>query len=356
MKNQIAISKWGEYNGQDILLYKLKNDNNVEVTIINFGATIQSIIVPDGDGNFDDVTFGYDDLQGYIDDPFYIGAVVGRFANRIDGGNVNIDGNMFQLSVKEQGFHQHGGKEGFNKKVWKAKSFTNTNNMGITLTYLSPDGEEGFPGNLQTEVTYTLNNQNQIIVDFSAMSDAATLINLTQHAYFNLSGQDNDTILDHELTLPLTQYLPVNNKQVPTGELAQVAGTPFDFTSPHAIGERIKENNEQLIMSLGYDHTFVIKTQNNDQLKLAARVRQPQNKRVLNVFTTEPGVHLYTGNVLNGNSKGKANASYPVHSALCLETQHFPNSPNYAHFPSTLLKANKKFKSKTIFEFSIDNS
>jgi aldose 1-epimerase len=296
---------------------------------------------------------GYDDLQGYINDDFYIGTVVGRFANRIAGGKVLINGETHQLTIKDGGFHHHGGKVGFNKKIWQSRSFVHEHGVGVILEYLSADGEEGFPGNLLTKVTYTLNNQNQLLVNFEATTDKATLINLTQHAYFNLAGHNNGSILDHKLLLPLKNYLPVNNMQVPTGIITPVAGTPFDFTKFRPVGERIKANNPQLELSRGYDHSWVIKKRPSSQLKLAARLFEPTSKRVLNVFTSEPAIHIYTGNFLNDTIRGKAGSSYPFRSGICLETQHYPDAPNQPHFPSTLLKPGNTFKSSTVFEFGV---
>ncbi|WP_419698036.1 aldose epimerase family protein [Mucilaginibacter sp. NFX135] len=355
MKYTISQNNWGEFNGQQIFIYQLTNSNGVKVSLTNFGAAIQSLSVPDHAGNMADVVLGYDDLQGYIDDQFYIGTVVGRFANRIAGGKVVINGTKHQLTVKDGGFHHHGGKVGFNKKVWKPQSFTNEDGVGVILEYMSEDGEEGFPGNLTTTVTYTLNNQNHLIVDFDGVTDQSTLINLTQHAYFNLAGHNAGSILDHQLQLPLTYYLPVNAMQVPEGTLTPVSDTPFDFIEPTAIGERINEDNAQLILSRGYDHSWVVKKQDSDELKLAATVFEPISKRTLNVFTTEPAIHIYTGNFLDETITGKQKSSYPFRSGLCLETQHYPDAPNKPHFPSTLLNPGERFKSRTVFEFGVND-
>jgi len=355
MKYNVSQNNWGEFNGHTIFLYELSNDNGVKVSVTNFGAAIQSLSVPDHRGNMADVVLGYDDLQGYVDDQFYIGTIVGRFANRIAGGKVVINGATHQLTVKDGGFHHHGGKVGFNKKVWQSRSFNNEHGVGVILEYLSVDGEEGFPGNLTTTVTYTLNNQNQLIVDFDAVTDQSTLINLTQHAYFNLAGHNAGSILDHQLQLPLAKYLPVNAMQVPEGTLTPVSGTPFDFTEPVAIGERINEDNAQLVLSRGYDHSWVVKKEDSDELKLAATVFEPISKRGLNVFTTEPAIHIYTGNFLDETCIGKQNSNYPFRSGLCLETQHYPDAPNKPHFPSTVLNPGEQFKSRTIFEFGVND-
>ncbi|MEO6978318.1 MAG: aldose epimerase family protein [Mucilaginibacter sp.] len=343
---------WGNIDGQDIYLYRLQNASGIKIDITNFGATITTIATPDKENNFADIAFGYDNLQGYVDDKHYIGSIVGRYANRIAGGLVELDGKFHQLTVKPGGYHHHGGTVGFNKKVWKSTPVINDGCPAVELEYLSPDGEEGFPGNLLVKVTYTLNNQNQLIVDFSAKTDKTTLLNLTQHTYFNLAGHASGSILDHELMMPLSSYLPVNKSQVPHGELAPVAGTSFDFNIAKAIGKDINADDEQLILSDGYDHSWVIKTKNSRELKLAAQATEPVNGRVLTVYTTEPAVHLYPGNALDG-AIGKDGVVYNRRSGFCLETQQYPDSPNQPHFPNTVLREGEVFKSKTIFEFGI---
>lgn len=347
-----ALKHWGTIEGQDIYLYHLQNANGIEVDITNFGATVTAITTPDKEGNFTDIAFGYDNLQGYINDNHYIGAIVGRYANRIAGGLVELDGKFHQLTVKPGGYHHHGGAVGFNKKVWKPTFIMNNGSPAVKMEYLSPDGEEGFPGNLLVTVTYTLNDQDQLIVDFSAKTDKITLLNLTQHTYFNLAGHASGNILEHELMMPLNSYLPVTKSQVPHGEIAPVNGTPFDFKTSKAIGKDIDAADEQLILSDGYDHSWVIKSENSGELKLAAQVTEAGSGRVLTVYTTEPAVHLYPGNALDG-PVGKDGAIYTRRSGFCLETQQYPDSPNQPHFPNTVLKEGEIFKSKTIFEFGI---
>jgi aldose 1-epimerase len=352
-KTEPALKHWGVINGEHIYLYHLQNANGIEVDITNFGATVTAIKTPDRAGNFNDIAFGYDDLQDYINDNHYIGAIVGRYANRIAGGRVELDGKFHQLTVKPGGYHHHGGAVGFNKKVWKPAFIMNNGSPAVKLEYLSVDGEEGFPGNLLVTVTYTLNDQNQLIVDFLAKTDKTTLLNLTQHTYFNLAGHASGSILEHELMMPLNSYLPVNKSQVPHGEIASVTGTPFDFKSPKAIGKDINASDEQLTLSDGYDHSWVIKSKNSDELKLAAKVTEPGSGRTLTVYTTEPAVHLYPGNALDG-AVGKNGALYTRRTGFCLETQQYPDSPNQPHFPNTVLREGEVFKSKTIFEFGID--
>jgi aldose 1-epimerase len=348
-----ALQHWGNINGRDIYLYHLHNANGVEVDVTNFGATITAITTPDRVGNFADIAFGYNNLQGYINDDHYIGAIVGRYANRIAGGLVELDGKFHQLTVKPGGYHHHGGAVGFNKKVWNPALIINNGSPAIKMEYLSPDGEEGFPGNLLVTVTYTLNDQNQLIVDFLAKTDKTTLLNLTQHTYFNLAGHASGSILEHELMMPLNSYLPVNKSQVPRGEIAPVSGTPFDFKCAKAIGKEINGDDEQLILSDGYDHSWVIKNENSDELKLAAQVIEPGSGRILTVYTTEPAVHLYPGNALDGVF-GKDGAVYTRRSGFCLETQQYPDSPNQPHFPNTVLREGEVYKSRTIFEFGIN--
>lgn len=344
----IQIKEWGRVGDEIINLYTVANTNGIKVSIANFGAAVQSIIVPDNGGKPVDIVLGYDSLAGYENDDYYIGTVVGRYANRIAGGKVNIEGQDYQLTVKEGGFHHHGGKIGFNKKVWNAKIITDRNSRSIQLTCLSKDGEEGFPGDLETTVTYTLNSLNQFIVDYLAITNKPTLINLTQHSYFNLDG--HGSILGHKLMMPLEYYLPVNQMQVPKGAQEKVAGTPFDFTSSKPIGRDIGEKNEQLELSFGYDHSWVVKPGKSDELILAAKVAGQRSGIQMNVYTTEPAIHLYTGNFLDG-TMGKNNIPNSYREGVCLETQNYPDSPNHPNFPGAILKPGEVFTSRTIFEF-----
>lgn len=347
VKNDITFL--GHVDGQEVVSYTLTN-NNITVSIINFGATITKIITPDKNGQLADIALGYDDLQGYINDDYYMGGIVGRFANRIAGGLVELDGKKYQLTLKEGGFHHHGGAIGFNKKVWRSEYINNDGLPAVKLEYLSPDGEEGFPGNLTTTVIYTLNGQSQLVVDITATTDQTTLINLTQHTYFNLAGHNSGTILDHELLLPLDEFLPVNTMQVPNGELQKVSNTPFDFRESKKIVKHIIEPNEQLLLSRGYDHSWVVKHENSSELKLAAHAVDKKSGRTLAVYTTEPAIHLYTGNFLE-NVPGKNGATYGHRSGFCLETQQYPDAPNKPHFPSTVLRPGSVFNNRTIFEF-----
>ena len=349
----IQVTEWGKIGDEIINLYSITNANGVKVNISNFGAAIQSVFVPDKNGIYADVVLGYDTLQGYEHDDFYIGTVVGRYANRIAGGKVEIDGKSYHVTTKEGGFHHHGGKVGFNKKIWQDRLFADGNSLGVQLTYLSADGEEGFPGNLTTTVTYKLNDANQLTIDYKAVTDKPTILNLTQHTYFNLAGHNAGSILDHELMMPHQYYLPVNVMQVPKGDAEKVKGTPFDFTHFKTIAHDINAANKQLELSYGYDHSWVVKQKRSNELVLAARATEPKSGRKLNVYTTEPAIHLYTGNFLDGSS-GKDNSPYGFREGFCLETQNYPDSPNHPDFPSSVLNPGEPFSSKTVFEFDWD--
>lgn len=337
-----------------IQLYTLKNDAGMTVKVTNYGAIITSISVPDRDGKFADVALGYHHLENYINavDKPYFGAVVGRYGNRIAGGEFSLNGETYALLKNNGNNHLHGGAIGFDKVVWNA-AYDQANHK-ITLTYLAKDKEEGYPGNLNLSVTYTLTNDNSIIIDYLATTDKATPVNVTQHTYFNLKGEGEGTILDHELLLNAKKFTPVDEGLIPTGEMPNVAGTPFDFTTAKAIGRDIGVEHEQLAFGLGYDHNWVLdKAGNESKLTLAARVHEPASGRVLEVHTTEPGIQFYCGNFLDGRLKGKSGKPYVHRGGFCLETQHYPDSPNQPNFPSTILEPGKELKSQTKFKFSV---
>ncbi|HEV7330917.1 MAG TPA: aldose epimerase family protein [Flavisolibacter sp.] len=344
---------WGEVEGRAISLYKLANSNGSKLFVTNYGATIQSLYVRDKSGKLEDVVLGYDTLEEYVNDSYYFGCVVGRYANRIAGGTVKLYDKEYKLHTREGGYHLHGGSVGFNKKVWSAETVERETACGIRLSYLSIDGEEGFPGNVRTTVTYWLTELNQVMVEYTATTDQTTLINLTQHSYFNLAGHYAGTILDHKLQIHSPWYLPVNSMQVPKGEIADVAGTPFDFQKPKNIGVDIEQTNPQLYLSGGYDHSWVLEQQHTPIAKHAATVTDAVSGRVLDVYTTEPAVHFYSANFIEEGTKGKKGAVYNRRTSFCLETQHFPDAPNHSHFPSTVLEAGEEFYSKTVFEFSV---
>lgn len=337
-------------DGQSVDLVTLRNQAGLEVRIVTYGATILSLKTPDRAGALDDIALGFDTFAPYVDKSPYFGAVVGRYGNRIAKGKFTLDGHTYTLATNNGANHLHGGVKGFDKKVWKADTFQNASGVGVKLSYTSADGEEGYPGTLAADVTYTLNDQNQLIVDYHATSDKATVVNLTQHTYFNLAGGKANDILGHELMLNADRYTPVDDTLIPTGELAPVAGTPFDFRTATTIGARIGQDNEQLKRGKGYDHNWVL-TRQGDGLSLAARVVEPTTGRTLEISTTEPGIQFYSGNFLDGTLTGKGGRVYPQRSGFCLETQHFPDSPNHANFPSTVLRPGQDYKSQTVFTF-----
>jgi aldose 1-epimerase len=352
MRGTIKKESFGKTTGgEQIELYSLTNKKGTEVSITNFGATVVALKVPDRAGKAADIVLGYDTLDGYENGTSYFGATVGRYGNRIAGGKFSIDGKTYTLPKNNGENTLHGGIVGFNKRVWKAREITSKEGESLEMTYLSADGEEGFPGNLSAKVVFTLPaERNELRIDYTATTDKDTVLNLTNHSYFNLSGEGNGDILDHVMTLHSKQFTPVDKTLIPTGELKNVGGTPMDFNSATAIGKRINENDEQLVFGKGYDHNWAL-TRAGGGLSMAAEAYDPKSGRKLEVLTTEPGVQFYSGNFLDG-AKGKGNKPYPQRAAFCLETQHFPDSPNHANFPSTLLKPNSVFHSQTVFRFS----
>ncbi len=333
-------------------MYKLTNAHGVEVHAMNYGGIILSIRVPDRKGEFADVVLGHDTLEGYIPNPPYIGAIIGRYGNRIANGTFTLDGKTYTLPKNDGPNTLHGGTDKtFNKVVWDGEPLKGK--TAVAFTYLSHDGDDGFPGNLKVKVTYTLTDDNAIVVDYEATTDKSTPINLTQHSYFNLAGEGNGDILNQEMMLNADRFTPVDKNLIPTGELRPVKGTPFDFTTSTKIGARIDDPYDQLVLGHGYDHNFVINRKPADTgLVLAARAYDPSSGRVLEVSTTQPGVQFYTGNFLDGTVTGKQGHVYKRRYAFCLETQHFPDSPNHPDFPSTILKPGETFHSKTVFKFS----
>lgn len=340
--------------GRLVKLYTLTNANGVELRAMNYGGIILSLRVPDRDGTFDDVVLGYETLAAYVDESPYFGAIVGRYANRIAGGRFTLNGKTYDLATNNGPNHLHGGTVGFDQRVWAARPFVDEHGAGIELSYTSPDGEEGYPGTLDTTVRYTLTDDNQLIVYYEATTTETTPVNLSQHTYFNLAGDGRRDVLDHRLMLNANRFTPVDATLIPTGALHPVAGTPFDFTSPMPIGARIDADHPQIAYGGGYDHNFVLdrSAAGKDSLALAARVVEPQTGRVMTVHTTEPGVQFYTGNFLDGSLTGQDGAVYDRHYGFCLETQHFPDSPNQSNFPSTILQPGETYRSRTIFTFS----
>ena len=338
-------------NGILIKQYIFENDNQMKVKIINYGAIVVSIEVPDKNGKINDVVLGYDSIDGYVQDPSYFGAIVGRVGNRISKGKFSLDGKDYALAINNNENHLHGGIEGFNKKVWTPE-ITQLNGLpALKLTYLSPDGEEGYPGNLNLEVTYTISNKNELIIDYFGTTDKATILNPTNHSYFNLSGEGNGDILDHVLKINADYFTPVDKGLIPLGNHESVLGTPMDFLNPKKIGERINNDDNQLKVGLGYDHNWVFNNWDGT-LKLGVTLFEPESGRFMEVFTTEPGVQFYSGNFLDGTNIGKNQKAYQYRSALCLETDHFPDSQNNSNFPSVVLRPGEEYKQKTIYQFS----
>jgi aldose 1-epimerase len=337
-------------DGQSVDLYTMANVHGMEVRTMNYGGIVVSWRVPDRKGMSADIVLGYDDLQPYLTNKPYFGALIGRYGNRIANGKFKLDGVEYQLAKNNGSNSLHGGLKGFNKVLWRTEPVETARGVGVTLSYTSKDGEEGFPGNLKTKVTYTLTDQDELIFDYEATTDKATPVNLTHHGYFNLAGEGNGDALQHELMLNTDRFTPVDKTLIPTGALRSVTGTPLDFTRPTAIGERINDNFEQLTLAGGYDHNFVVNRKGSG-LELAARVYEPNSGRVMEVLTTEPGIQFYSSNFLDGE-KGKKGHIYNKHAALCLETQHFPDSPNHPEFPSTILRPGQTYHSQTVYKFS----
>ncbi|MEJ7712806.1 MAG: aldose epimerase family protein [Pyrinomonadaceae bacterium] len=344
MKKQ-AFGKTAD--GEAVDLYTLTNSKGMEVQITNYGGIIVSLKTPDRAGKAGDVVLGFESLDGYLKPHPFFGALVGRYANRIAKGVFKLNNTEYKLAQNNNGNHIHGGPRGFDKRVWKAREVAEM----LELVYASKDGEEGYPGNLTTTVTYQLTDANELKISYSASTDKDTIINLTNHSYFNLAGTGD--VLGHEVMINAEQFTPVDETSIPTGEVAAVKGTPFDFTQRTPIGARIEDQHQQINFGKGYDHNWVIKKAQGDALALAASVYEPTSGRVLEVYTTQPGVQFYTGNFLNGSVIGKKNTAYARRSGFCLETQHYPDSPNKPQFPTVVLKPGQKYQETTVFKFSV---
>jgi aldose 1-epimerase len=341
-------------DGTEVEVFTLANAKGLEVRAIEYGAIIVSMRTPDRAGRIDDVVLGYDALAGYVaNNSPYLGAIVGRYANRIARGRFTLDGREYTLATNNAPNHLHGGVKGFDKVAWSGEPVTGPDGPGVAFTYTSRDGEEGYPGTLKARVSYTLNDRNELIVEYQATSDKPTHVNLSQHSYFNLSCGERD-ILEHQLTIDADRFTPVDETLIPTGELAPVTGTPLDFRKPTAIGARINEKHVQLLRGRGYDHNFVLlKPKTTSEMSHAARLVDPVSGRTLDIATTEPGVQFYSGNFLDGTLKGKKGRVYAQRWGLCLETQHFPDSPNRPDFPSTILRPGAEYRSRTVFTFGV---
>jgi aldose 1-epimerase len=339
-------------SGDSVKVYTLKNAGGMEVSIMDLGGTIIKWTAPDKDGKFADITLGSNTPEDYLTSTKYLGALIGRFGNRIAKGKFSLDGNDYTLAVNNGPNALHGGLKGFNAAIWNSTP-TDGAEPSLKLTYLSKDGEEGYPGNLKIEVVYTLKADNSLTIDYTATTDKNTVVNLTNHAYFNLKGEGQGDILDHEIVINADKFLPTDAGLIPTGELKPVAGTPFDFTGSHLIGERINDTTDvDIKLGGGYDHCWVFTDQSN-HLKSVAMVTEPVSGRTMEVLTTEPAVQFYTGNFLNGTATGKSGVKYERRYGFCLETQHFPDSPNQSAFPTTVLKPGETYKTTTVYKFGV---
>ena len=359
MKNEhtlsgLAVANFNkQIDGKETMLCILTNSKGAELSITNYGAKIVSLMVPNRDGEFVDVVTGHNTIDEYLtsEEP-YFGAICGRYGNRIAKGEFILDGILYdKLAINNGPNSLHGGIKGFNSVVWDLKQI---DQQTVELKYTSIDGEEGFPGNLNTTVTYHLSNDNEVIITYQATTDKPTILNLTNHSYFNLSGQGNPSVYNHSLMINADYYLPTDETAIPYGPKEKVEGTPMDFRTPHEVGERIDEEFEALKFGKGYDHTYILNKGNENELSFCARCSSPITGIVMECYTTEPGVQLYTGNWMTGNFVGKNGQRYPARAALCLETQHFPNSPNNPDYPSVTLRPDDTFRSQTIYKFSVE--
>jgi aldose 1-epimerase len=341
--------------GVGIERLSLANKNGIRLEAITCGGIITSLVVPDRDGNAGDIVLGFDRPARYAEDPLppYFGALVGRYANRIARGRFTLDGHMYALAINDPPNHLHGGVRGFDKRVWLAETRKVPGAETIKFIRVSADGEEGYPGRVEVRVSYTLRDSDELVIEYRAVADAATPINLTQHTYFNLSAGASPHVLDHELMIDADRFTPIDETMIPTGECAPVSGTPFDFCQSCAIGARLHAQDEQLHRAGGYDHNWVL-NHTGEGVARAARLRDPQSGRAIEIWTTEPGLQFYSGNKLDGSMIGKGGLPYGKHAGLCLETQHFPDSPNHPQFPSTILEPNDEYRSTTIYRFLVD--
>jgi aldose 1-epimerase len=351
----ISMRPYGMVDGKSVNAYTLTNTNGLKMEVINYGGIITRLYVPDRNGKLEDIVLGYDDLASYVEANPYFGAIIGRVGNRIAHGKFTLDGKVYTLATNNAPgdipCHLHGGEKGFDKVVWSAVPSLEKGEASITFHYISADGEEGYPGNLDVKVTYRLTNANELVCEYEATTDKATVVNLTNHTYFNLAGAGKGDILSHELMLNADRYTPVNAGLIPTGELAPVAGTPFDFRKATAIGARVDAGHEQIRFGLGYDHNWVL-NRDGKGLSLAAKVYEPASGRVMKIHTEEPGIQFYCGNFLNGSNVGKGGVPYQFRTGFCLETQHFPDSPNQPDFPSIVLRPGQVYRTKTVHAFT----
>lgn len=350
-KNKEMVRKdvFGSHNGKEVYLLTLTNKQGNVIRLTNYGAKINWIEVPDKNGKKENITFGYDTFEETLKGDMSFGSVVGRFANRIAKGKFTLDGVVYNTPVNNGPNTLHGGPSGWHSVVWNTEVLKDSKFPAVKFTYLSPDMEEGFPGTVNASVTYTWTDNNEIVMDYSCSTDKRTIVNVTNHAYFNLHGAGNGNILDHVLTLKASAFTPVDSVMIPTGEIRPVAGTPFDFNTPHTIGERIGDKYDQLILGLGYDHNYIL----DNKEEVDVTVYEPVSGRMLEVITDQPGMQLYTGNFLDGTKIGHGGKPFMYRSGMCLESGHYPDSPNHADFPTTVLNPGETFKSTTIYRFSV---
>ncbi|MDM7997049.1 MAG: aldose epimerase family protein [Acidobacteriota bacterium] len=338
-------------DGREVHQYTLSNGAGLTAQILDYGATITSLSVPDRNGNLADVVLGYDTLEGYLSGTAYLGAVVGRYGNRIGKGQFQLDGKLYQLTINDGENHLHGGKTGFDKVLWQVNTPANSSEASLQLQYVSPDGEEGYPGTVTLKVTYTLTDKNELRIDYEGTTDKPTILNPTQHSYFNLSGVFTNTILDHLLMIEADGITPVDKGLIPTGQIMNVANTPMDFRTPMAIGAHINDANEQLEFGRGYDHNWVLRGEAG-KVRKVAELYDATSGRLMSVYTDQPGLQFYSGNFLDGSARGKNGIAYQQRSGLCLETQAFPDTPNKPQFPSATLRPGQTYRQTTIYQFS----
>ena len=350
-KFSVTSKPFGEIDGKSVELYTLSNESGAKVSITNYGGTVTSIVVPDKGGKMGDVVLGFDSVAEYVEKSPYFGCITGRYANRIANGKFTLDGKDYSVATNNDPNHLHGGLKGFDKKIWKARIGNMGDSPSLVLTYTSPDGEEGYPGTLNNSVTYTWTQDNALRIRYKSTTDKPTILNLTNHSYFNLAGEGDKTNLQHRVKINAEHYNPIDETSIPTG-IAPVEGTPFDFRKPTLIGKRINEENEQLKNGKGYDHNFVLKKTDDGKLMTAAVVTEPTSGRILTVKTTEPGIQFYTGNFLD-DLKGKGGKNYAHRSAFCLESQTFPDSPNQKEFPSPVLRPGETYSQVTVYHFGL---
>jgi aldose 1-epimerase len=350
---KIEKKSFGEVEGKMVALYTLTNTKGLEMGVTNYGGIVVSLMVPDRDGHMGDIVLGYNNVEAYVKKNPHFGCIVGRYANRIGSAKFSLDGKEYTLAVNNGANSLHGGNKGFDKIVWDSKELAKKDAVGIEFKYLSKDGEEGFPGNLSVTVIYWLTNENEFKIEYTATTDKATVVNLTHHSYFNLTGEGSGDILGHQLIINADQYTPVAQGLIPTGKFATVEGTPLDFRKMAAVGERINADFEQLQLGKGYDHNWVLNKAKPGEMALAAILYEPTSGRMMEVMTTEPGLQVYTGNFLDGSIIGKSGKVYGFRNGLCLETQHYPDSPNKPEFPSVVLRPGETYQTSTIYKFSV---